>query len=171
MGLGLLACLSGACCIGCLGVISLRRSRSRTRPAQKYMTVGEDDDEDGLLHEPRFSDGLDESSVDAEEDEPPEVEPEPVSTPAPDAFARGVSALPSGPRVGNLIGDQHAAASAVDVTSESWIAEMDAELAEFDALTSTPTSLDSPLDTRLNRYSSVDTDLGRHLATTPKIPL
>jgi hypothetical protein len=102
------------------------------------MTVGEDE-EDGLLHEPRFSTGLDGDNDEAEGEEA-ELEPsEPLTA---DAFARGLAALPSGPREGDLLGDQQTAAG--DISSESWIAEMNAELAEFDALTGTPSPVRSP---------------------------
>jgi hypothetical protein len=132
------------------------------------MTVGEDEDEeDGLLHEPRFSTGLDGDNDDEEAQGEEEAEFEASQPPTPDAFASGLAALRSGTREGNLIGNGQATAG--DMSSESWIAEMNAELAEFDALTSTPSPVHSPTPAGSSdgRVGTSDRELSKRTAARP----
>lgn len=160
---GITACLGGLCCVGG-GFAYFALHRQRPRPAQRYMTVGEDEaEEDELLHEPRFSTGLDGDNDDESEAEGEEAELEPSQPPATDAFARGLAALRSGTREGDLIGDRQTAAG--DISSESWIAEMNAELAEFDALTGTPSPVLSPTPAGTIRSGLVNREQGQRSAT------
>ncbi|EOD13702.1 hypothetical protein EMIHUDRAFT_450724 [Emiliania huxleyi CCMP1516] len=111
-----LTCFGGSalCCV-CTGTLLRWRASNRpTRQAQRYMLApDEEDEEDELLQSDMAGD-----------------------LPS-DAFARGLAALPSGPAEGDLIGGEHTAATPATggVTRESWVADLDAELAEFDALT------------------------------------
>lgn len=130
-----LTCFGGSalCCV-CTGTLLRWRASNRpTRQAQRYMLApDEEDEEDELLQsdmvvEPRFTASSEGGS---------DVESEAGDLPS-DAFARGLAALPSGPAEGDLIGGEHTAATPATggVTRESWVADLDAELAEFDALT------------------------------------
>jgi len=68
-------------------------------------------------------------------------------------------------REGDLIGDEYTPAAS---SRESWIAEMNAELAEFDVLTSPVLSPESTWSWE----ASLEDELGQRLATprTPKTP-
>ena len=153
-------------------------ARRRPQPTQRYMTVEDEDDEMVLLHEPRFSVGDEERDEDEpghgseegeEEGEPDFDQAELDKTPVSTADARVLAALPSGAHEGDLIFDEYSG-----VSRESWMAEMNAELAEFDALTSLPESILSPEPTRGSARwdASFDDELGQRLATpkTPKTP-
>mmetsp|Transcript_34219 Transcript_34219/g.109909 ORF Transcript_34219/g.109909 Transcript_34219/m.109909 type:complete len:168 (+) Transcript_34219:68-571(+) len=133
-----LTCFGGsalccACCACACALLRWRASNRPTRQAQRYMLApDEEDEEDELLQsdmvvEPRFTASSEGGS---------DVESEAGDLPS-DAFARGLAALPSGPAEGDLIGGEHTAATPATggVTRESWVADLDAELAEFDALT------------------------------------
>jgi len=142
---GLGVCLGGLCCGGC--AFFALRSR-RPRPAQRYMTVVDDEeDEQELLHEPRFSVG--------EGEEPDSGHADLEQTPRAAPLARE----------GDLIGDEYTPAAS---SRESWIAEMNAELAEFDVLTSPVLSPESTWSWE----ASLEDELGQRLATprTPKTP-
>lgn len=163
-------CLGGLCCLGA-GALACLRMR-RPRPVQRYMTVGEAEGEDELMlmhsrmHEPRFSAPVD----DDDDEEPPDGEP-----PVMYAFARGLAALPSGPREGDLIGHDYAVTTPIApssaVSRESWIQEMNAELAEFDAMTATPPAPRSGTSRASGSWEeSVVSERGYRLAT-PRTPV